>query len=106
MPNHRALGTQRWKDIRKAVLARDGYTCGYCGRDANTVDHIIPRAKGGDMWSLDNLISACGKCNAYKSDKVDFLVSDSTPPAFMGSSLPDTRSKVLLSPFSAPIAGD
>ena len=76
MPSHKALGTQRWKDMRIAVLARDGYTCGYCGSDANSVDHIIPRAKGGDMWSLDNLISACIRCNSLKRDRVGFLGMD------------------------------
>ena len=39
----------RRKITRKAVLARDSYTCQYCGREAAglTVDHVIPRSRGG-----------------------------------------------------------
>ena len=39
----------RRKITRKAVLARDSYTCQYCGREATglTVDHVIPRSRGG-----------------------------------------------------------
>jgi 5-methylcytosine-specific restriction endonuclease McrA len=28
-------------------MARDGHRCGYCGGVATTVDHILPRARGG-----------------------------------------------------------
>ena len=39
----------RRKITRKAVLARDAYTCQYCGRESHglTVDHVIPRSRGG-----------------------------------------------------------
>src|SRR5205823_7734598 len=40
----------RRKITRKAVLARDSWTCQYCGRQAHvglTVDHVIPRSRGG-----------------------------------------------------------
>ena len=39
----------RRKITRKAVLARDAYTCQYCGRESPglTVDHVIPRSRGG-----------------------------------------------------------
>ena len=40
--------THRRKITRRAVFARDGWTCQYCGARANlTVDHVIPRSKGG-----------------------------------------------------------
>ena len=55
---------------RKNVLRRDMYRCGYCGRGdlPLTIDHIIPKAKGGDD-SWENLITACTLCNNKKSDR-------------------------------------
>ncbi len=53
---------------RDGVLARDGYTCGYCGGHGDTVDHIEPVSRGGqDTWL--NLIAACAPCNGRKSDR-------------------------------------
>lgn len=55
---------------RRNILRRDGYKCAYCGRGdlPLTVDHIIPKARGGDdNW--ENLISACTKCNNKKGDR-------------------------------------
>ena len=31
--------------FRNQVLARDSYTCYYCGADADQVDHVIPISK-------------------------------------------------------------
>lgn len=56
------------KPTRKAVLARDNHTCQYCGAHATTIDHVIPRSKGGGhTW--DNVVAACAPCNFKKSDK-------------------------------------
>jgi len=55
---------------RKNILKRDMFKCGYCGRSdlPLTVDHIIPRARGGeDNW--ENLITACVSCNNRKGDR-------------------------------------
>ena len=53
---------------RRGVLRRDGNRCTYCGRSANTIDHVQPRSRGGrDTW--ENLVAACLKCNNKKSDK-------------------------------------
>ncbi|HWP82669.1 MAG TPA: HNH endonuclease [Bacteroidota bacterium] len=55
---------------RKNILRRDGHRCQYCGRSdvALTVDHVIPRARGGeDTW--ENLVCACVKCNNKKGDR-------------------------------------
>lgn len=50
-----------------AVLRRDKNTCGYCGDFAATVDHILPRSRGGpNSWA--NLIAACLTCNQLKAD--------------------------------------
>jgi len=55
---------------RKAVLARDGFRCQYCGRNSvkMTIDHILPRRKGG-TFSWENLVCACHSCNAKKGDR-------------------------------------
>lgn len=51
---------------RAGVLARDRRRCGYCPAPATTVDHIVPRSRGGgNTWT--NTVSACGPCNQRKS---------------------------------------
>lgn len=54
---------------RKAVFARDGYTCAYCKAKENlTVDHILPQSrKGEDIW--ENLITCCLSCNLKKGNR-------------------------------------
>lgn len=68
MTEQNAINTATWQRIRLRILRRDGYICGYCGGDATTVDHIIPRSQGG-THSPDNLTAACKSCNARKKDK-------------------------------------
>ena len=55
---------------RKNILRRDGYKCQYCNKSdtALTIDHIIPKSKGGDD-SWENLITACISCNNKKGDR-------------------------------------
>ncbi|MBD3251321.1 HNH endonuclease, partial [Candidatus Uhrbacteria bacterium] len=53
---------------RKAVLQRDHYTCGYCGRRGYTIDHIVPVSEGGrNTWA--NTICACDACNQRKANR-------------------------------------
>lgn len=56
-----------WRAIRLAVLERDAFVCRYCLDDANHVDHIIPRSRGG-LNKPSNLVAACGPCNCSKRD--------------------------------------
>ena len=50
------------------VLRRDQHICAYCGGRADTVDHILPRCRGGgDTWF--NLVAACQSCNGLKGDR-------------------------------------
>lgn len=70
--------TSHWKKLRLQVLNRDAWTCAYCGGQANEVDHIYPKSKGGED-SLDNCVAACKMCNIRKRDSV-FLGEGSTPP--------------------------
>jgi 5-methylcytosine-specific restriction endonuclease McrA len=53
---------------RSGVMARDEGRCGYCGGHATTVDHILPRSRGGkNTWK--NTVAACGPCNQRKGDQ-------------------------------------
>ena len=61
----------RRKITRKAVLARDAYTCQYCGHEATglTVDHVIPRSRGGEsVW--ENIVASCAPCNRKKGNRM------------------------------------
>lgn len=55
---------------RKNVLHRDNYTCQYCGQPSATltVDHVIPRSRGGAHY-WDNVVTACSFCNNKKGSK-------------------------------------
>jgi 5-methylcytosine-specific restriction endonuclease McrA len=54
---------------RRELLRRDHYQCQYCGgRKKLTIDHVIPRCRGGrDTW--DNVVIACESCNTRKGDR-------------------------------------
>jgi len=52
---------------RRAVFARDGHRCQYCGAQAENIDHIVPRSKGG-RHAWENVVAACRRCNARKRD--------------------------------------
>jgi 5-methylcytosine-specific restriction endonuclease McrA len=58
------------KISRRALFARDGWKCVYCG-NANgrlTLDHVVPRSKGGDsVW--ENVVTSCAPCNLKKGNK-------------------------------------
>lgn len=61
----------RRRITRKAVLARDGWACQYCGSDKPglTVDHVIPRSRGGEsVW--ENIVAACAACNRRKGNRM------------------------------------
>ena len=57
---------------RRNIFARDKNRCQYCGckfpRAALTIDHVVPRSRGGaDTW--ENLVLACTRCNLKKRDQ-------------------------------------
>jgi 5-methylcytosine-specific restriction endonuclease McrA len=54
---------------RRAVFARDSGQCQYCGKQAESIDHVIPRSRGGEhTW--ENVVACCRRCNTYKSDRL------------------------------------
>ena len=56
-----------WDRKRKIILMRDNYLCCGCRkRQAETVDHIIPKARGGTDDDV-NLQSLCWPCHRAKT---------------------------------------
>lgn len=53
---------------RRAVFGRDGNRCQYCGGPAESIDHVLPRSKGG-QHSWDNVVACCRSCNVRKGDR-------------------------------------
>lgn len=64
---------EKWLDRdagwhRGGVFIRDRHKCAYCGRKATTIDHLLPRSRGG-LWSWENCVAACSKCNHDKGSR-------------------------------------
>ncbi len=54
---------------RRTVFARDGHRCQYCGGQADSIDHVLPRSRGGrHIW--ENVVAACRRCNTRKEDRL------------------------------------
>jgi 5-methylcytosine-specific restriction endonuclease McrA len=57
---------------RRGVLMRDRETCQYCGaqpgRSHLTVDHVVPRSRGGQT-TWENVVAACRDCNHRKGGR-------------------------------------
>ncbi|MBV6508763.1 MAG: hypothetical protein JJLCMIEE_01829 [Acidimicrobiales bacterium] len=54
---------------RRTVFLRDRHTCQYCGSTAESIDHVVPRSRGGSH-SWDNVVAACRRCNTRKRDRL------------------------------------
>ena len=63
---------------RRIVAERAGDCCEYCrsqlkhSADSFSVEHVLPRAKGGDN-ALSNLVLSCQRCNNAKYTAVDAI---------------------------------
>jgi 5-methylcytosine-specific restriction endonuclease McrA len=54
---------------RRAIFARDGWVCQYCGQPAENLDHVLPRSRGGGhTW--ENVVAACRRCNSRKENRL------------------------------------
>jgi 5-methylcytosine-specific restriction endonuclease McrA len=63
VPYHRRTSLSR-----RAVFARDDHRCQYCGGHADSIDHVMPRSRGGEhAW--ENVAAACRPCNLRKRDR-------------------------------------
>lgn len=57
---------------KKNVLIRDDHMCQYCGARGDrmmTVDHVIPKSRGGES-TWENLVCACMRCNNRKNNRM------------------------------------
>ncbi|MBM7567391.1 HNH endonuclease [Paenibacillus sacheonensis] len=59
-------------DFRLLVLQRDDYVCRYCGEFGDTIDHVLPKSKGG-LSTPANCVCACADCNLKKADSLDYV---------------------------------
>jgi len=56
----------KWSKNR--IVKRDNSCCGYCDKPATTVDHVIPRSRGGETtWK--NTVASCLRCNSKKGSR-------------------------------------
>jgi 5-methylcytosine-specific restriction endonuclease McrA len=63
--------TVQRKISRRALFARDGWRCVYCGTGGGrlTLDHVVPRSRGGDsVW--ENVVTSCAPCNLRKGNRL------------------------------------
>jgi 5-methylcytosine-specific restriction endonuclease McrA len=59
------------KISRRALFARDGWRCVYCGERGGrlTLDHVVPRSRGGhSVW--ENVVTSCAPCNLRKGNRL------------------------------------
>ncbi len=58
---------------RMMIYYRDNFRCAYCGKTLKdneiTIDHIVPKSKGG-KWTWENLVTCCRECNFKKKDEI------------------------------------
>ena len=77
---------------RKNILIRDENRCQYCAKRFRegqlTLDHVIPRSKGGSSrWT--NVVAACKPCN---QEKRDYLVENAPVSLIRRPTRPTYRS--------------
>jgi 5-methylcytosine-specific restriction endonuclease McrA len=95
---------------RRALFARDHGRCVYCGAAATSVDHVIPRSRGGQhRW--DNVVAACRRCNHTKADRhlTELgwrMKRQPAPPSglawrIIGTGIKDPRWRPYLEPYGA-----
>ena len=90
--------SRKYKEVRLKALARDGWTCFYCGAEGKdmTIDHIIPVSKAPELAiDINNMVTACKPCNSSKGSRSQgsFLERKRTPPDFSAFPSP-TRSVI------------
>lgn len=74
--------SRRWRKLREAVLARDGYRCRECGRyglavNATVVHHAYPAEDYPELeWCPWNLVSLCGRCHNAMHDRDSGALTD------------------------------
>ena len=62
------LRNRRW---RKSLHGFTGNSCIYCGKTSESIDHVLPRSRGG-LSITENCVPACLSCNGSKTDNDAF----------------------------------
>lgn len=83
---------------RRGVFARDLHSCQYCGSTAETVDHVVPRSRGG-RHAWDNVVAACRRCNGAKRDH---LLHETTMRLRARPGLPPARAWIEVAAGTVP----
>lgn len=82
MPRERKWNKTEWAEARKRAIAAKDPVCAICHKMidldappfsplAVEVDHIVPRARGGELYALDNLQLTHSRCNRKKGARMD-----------------------------------
>jgi 5-methylcytosine-specific restriction endonuclease McrA len=98
------------KISRRALFARDGHRCVYCGSTGRlTLDHVVPRSRGGDsVW--ENVVTSCAPCNLRKGNRLPeelqmpLLVKPRVPTPVLFVTLSAQRIPELWRPYLAAFA--
>ena len=101
--------SRAWRALRKQILLRDGFTCHYCGQDADTVDHVHSIKRHPEMaMSPENLVSACKSCNSAKGSRSEglFLQRRFTPSVFPNNISPMRSVVAQDTPFTPRPSGN
>jgi hypothetical protein len=67
-PRVRAVGDRPRAERLRLAIERDGFRCVWCARPLQpgdrdaSLDHLVPRLKGGPAWP-ENELAACSSCN-------------------------------------------
>lgn len=93
------LPPRQIKFSRRNIYQRDRHTCQYCGkipaRDELTIDHVLPRSRGGKT-TWENVVLACVRCNTRKGSKLLSeagltLLNEPVRPHWLAASQLDVR---------------
>ena len=73
MCSYDKIPKQRVVFCRNNLYKRDNYQCQYCsikpGTEELTIDHVLPRCKGG-MTTWENCVICCAECNKIKGGRL------------------------------------
>jgi len=92
----------RWRTPlnRRSVFARDGHQCQYCGDTAESIDHVVPRSRGGShTW--ENVVAACRPCNVRKRDR---YLHETSMRLYRAPAAPSGASRLTLGLGAVPTA--
>lgn len=83
------LGSKR-RAMLRAKWVRQEKPCVYCGRPADTIDHVLPLVRGGTNYE-GNLAPACRRCNSSKSGRMVIEWKQQTFRNFLGCKAEEDR---------------